>query len=266
MKRKLISLLICLVLMGSLCLNVHAYNANLPRVVDFADLLTDPEEASLEELALDLYATYNMDVVILTVDSLGGKSARAYAEEFYDGNSYGADEAGSGVILLLAMDTREWYISTCGNAISAIPDYKIDALFDVMASDLSSGDYYDAFRSYLTALPGYFRSGSHSGNSTHHSGSDNPITGQQILIALAVGLVCGGIGLLILRGMMNSKHAQRSAADYLKSGSYDLRVQRDMFLYSRVTKTPRPKESSGSSTGRSGGGGGRSHGGGGGRF
>ena len=265
MKRKLISLLICLILMSSLCLTVQAYNANLPRVVDFADLLTDQEESSLEEIARSLYATYNMDVVILTVDSLGGKSPRSYAEEFYDGNQYGADEAGSGVILLLAMETREWYISTCGNAVSAIPDHRVDDLFDVMADDLSAGNYYGGFRSYLNALPGYFRSGNSSGNSNHNTGSSDSIMSQQILISLAVGLACGGIGLLILRGMMNSKHAQSGATDYLNRGSYDLRVQRDMFLYSHITKTPRPKDNGGSSAGRSGGGG-RSHGGGGGRF
>ena len=57
MKRKLISLLICLILMSSLCLTVQAYNANLPRLVDFADLLTDQEESSLEDIARSLYAT-----------------------------------------------------------------------------------------------------------------------------------------------------------------------------------------------------------------
>jgi len=265
MKRKLFSLLICLILLAGLCPPVQAYNDALPRIVDFADLLTVQQESSLETVALELYGTYDMDVVILTVDSLGSKSARSYAEEFYDGNGYGADDAGSGVILLLAMETREWYISTCGNAMDAISDYDVDNLFEVMADDLSAGDYYGAFSNYLNALPGYFGSYHPPGNGSHPSGSNVAIGMQQILIALGVGLACGGIGLLILRGMMNTKHAQRGAGDYLEHGSYDLRVQRDIFLYSRVTKTPRPKESSTSSGGRSGGGG-RSHGGGGGRF
>ena len=265
MKHKLISLLLCLILLAGLCLPVRAYNAALPRIVDFADLLTDQEESTLETLALELYGTYGMDIVILTVDSLGGKSARSYAEEFYDGNGYGADDAGSGLILLLAMETREWYISTCGNALDAVSDYDTYDLFAVMQDDLSAGYYYSAFSSYLNALPGFFDSYRPSYNSGQQTGRAIVPELKQILIGLAVGFACGGIGLLILRGMMNTKRAQSGAGDYLKQGSYDLRVQRDVFLYSRVTKTPRPKDTGGSRTGgRSGGG--RSHGGGGGRF
>ena len=52
------------------------------------------------------------------------------------------------------------------------------------------------------------------------------------------------------------------AANYVKPGSMKLSVSRDLFLYSRITKTERPKSSSGTHTSSSG----RTHGGRGGSF
>ena len=52
------------------------------------------------------------------------------------------------------------------------------------------------------------------------------------------------------------------AANYVKPGSMNISVSRDLFLYSRITKTERPKESSGTHTSSSG----RTHGGRGGSF
>jgi len=52
------------------------------------------------------------------------------------------------------------------------------------------------------------------------------------------------------------------AANYIKPGSMRIDASRDLFLYSRVIKTERPKESSGTHTSSSG----RTHGGRGGSF
>ena len=84
-----------------------------------------------------------------------------------------------------------------------------------------------------------------------------------------IGAVVGGITVLIMRACMNTKRPQRSAGSYLNDSSYHLRTNRDLFLYSNVTKTRIQQESS-----SSGGGGssvhtsssGSSHGGGGGKF
>ena len=52
------------------------------------------------------------------------------------------------------------------------------------------------------------------------------------------------------------------AANYVKNGSKRLDFSRDIFLYSNITKTERPKNNSGSHQSSSG----RTHGGGGGSF
>lgn len=282
--RKLISFLLCLILLGGMSLSAGASRAELPRIVDMADLLTAAEEAALEEQAAAIRTNHNMDAVIVTVDSLDGRSARAYADDYYDDNGYGVGADYSGILLLIAMDTREWYISTCGDAIYTFSDYDLDRLFDAMSDHLSSGDYYDAFRAYLRGVSDHLETGvgyaqdypsyDHDSGYNHSyrdydSGSTFEMT--DLLIALVIGLAAGGIAVGIMIYSMNTKRAQASAGNYLLRDGYHLRVQRDRFLYSRIQKTPRPKDNGGHGGSRGGGSvhrssGGRSHGGRGGRF
>ena len=252
MKQRILALLLLVMLMISLAPAAFAAESDLPLIVDMADLLTSREEKSLEELAQEIRDESRMDVVIVTVDSLGGKSAQDYADDYYDDHGYGVGSQYSGVLLLIDMGSRQWHISTCGSAIKAISDRDVDALFDAMSDDLSDGEYYQAFKGYLNAL----------GDHLEKDSAGPGVKG--LMIALVIGLCVGGIALLIMRSGMNTKRKQSGAGDYLKRDSYNLRVHRDMFLYSRVSKRPRPKDNGGSSVHRSSSG--RSHGGGGGRF
>ena len=285
MKKKLICLLLCFVLLP-VCAVRAVNDPSLPRVVDEAGILTDSEITSLTDTIGQISGEFQMDVVIVTVNSIGYKSAQDYADDYYDDNGYGAGSDYSGVLLLISMDDRQWWISTCGDAIYAITDYGVQALFSEMKPYLSADRFYEAFESYLDALPQYFEAFADGdpidSNIGFYDGSDSysPGTAEDVvfyddgessflgntLISLVIGLVVGLIAILIMRSSMNTKRPQHSAGDYLKQGSFQLTVHRDMFLYSNVSKTPRPKEthSGGSSVHRSSGG--RSHGGGGGRF
>lgn len=287
MKRKTISLLLCLLLLGCLLVPASA-SSDLPMVVDGAGLLTESELASLEEKAQSLRDAYEMDVVILTVETLNGMTAQTLADSFYDNNGYGYDETGSGVLFLLTMAEREWYISTCGDAIYALTDYGIESIGEEMLPDLSGGRYYEAFDTFLALLPGYFdafRGGSPVDGYAGNSGGYAPGTredvvyyprgktvnyGARFLIALIIGIAAAGVTILIMRSSMNTKRQQHSAVDYLKPGSFNLYRHQDLFLYSHVSKTRRPQNND---NGHHGGGssvhtgsGGRSHGGGGGKF
>ena len=149
MKHKLICLILCLLLLPSLFLSV---GAEQQYVIDNADLMSSSEEAALEEKAQALRQEYGMDVVILTVDSLDGKRPQEYADDYYDYNGY----ADNGVLFLLSMEERDWYISTKGNAIYALTDYGIQQVGEAALPYLSSGEYYEAFTVFLDALPVYF--------------------------------------------------------------------------------------------------------------
>lgn len=280
MKKKLLSILLALLFLSA-AMPAALAETVLPMVIDAADLLTETEESALEQAALELRSKYCMDVVILTVPSLNGASAQNYADDYYDLCGYGYGEKGDGILFLLAMNEREWYISTCGDTIYAVTDYGVQQLGNAALPYLSDGLYFDAFDVYLdelsyfleayangTPLDGY---ADYSGNYYH--GSQEEVVyyedeqGINIFLSLVIGILAAGVSILIMRSSMNTKRRQQSAADYMNEGSYHLRVHRDLFLYSKVSKTRKQQNSSsggGSSVHRSSGG--RSHGGGGGRF
>ncbi len=232
------------------------------RIVDDADLLSDYEESALAQKAQQLADTYGMDVIIHTVDTLGGKSPQAYADDYFDENGYGIGNERSGVILVFSTQYADAYISTSGNSILAISDSDIDRLFDTITHDMSLNNYYGAFTTYLSGLEICF--------SEYQESLAPPGFADYVLlvvIALAIGAAAGGIGLLILRSGMNTVTPQVGAQSYFVNNSFSLPVNQNVFLYTNTSRTRIPKPSSiggGSSTHRSSSG--RSHGGGGRRF
>lgn len=274
--KKWISIFLCLILLAALPFSVSAVDTET-RVIDNAGLLSESEELSLEDQIQSVRLQYEIDVVILTIIDLEGKSAQAYADDYYDDNGYGCGADHSGVLLLIAMDTREWYISTCGEAIYALSDYSLDVLGEEMVYFLSDERYYMAFENFVNSLPKYmiaYQQGTPL-NGYVPQGREEVVYYRKtnyvanFLIALVIGAVAALVTVLVMRSKMNTAKPQKNAGNYIKNNSYRLNVHRDMFLYSRVSKTPKPQNNGdgghgGSSVHRSSGG--RSHGGRGGRF
>lgn len=280
MKRKLIYVLFSLFLLLSLMVTVSA-EETLWRVVDNADLLDTAEESAHEETIRLLREAYGMDVVILTVDSLEGKRPQEYADDYYDANGYGCGEEKSGVLLLISMEERDWYISTSGNAIYALTDYGIQQLGEELLSGFQL-DYDAGFRMFLRALPEYFdayASGTPIDGYADYSGDYYHGDREEVVyyeeeftpsvgLSFLLGLTIAAISVLVMRIGMNTKRPRRSAAGYMVENSFQMRQQQDLFLYSNISKVRReenkPSGSGGSSVHRSSGG--TRHGGGGGKF
>ena len=279
--KKLSSIVLVLLLLLSITVPVFATEPEAPWVVDNAGLLSGEEVAELNSIIQSLRSELELEIVIVTTYGTGSKNVQEYADDFYDINGYGYGADNSGILLLLDMEAREWYMSTCGEAIYIFTDYGLDQLGQTIVPWLSSGYYYDAFHAWLNALGYYvdaFRNQSPVDGYVQPDDYDSPYGDEVVYyddfrienpfpIALIVGLVAALVTVLIMRGKMNTAKFQRGAADYLKNGSFRLRQRSDMFLYSRVSKRARPKQNTsggGSSVHRSSGG--VSHGGRGGRF
>jgi uncharacterized protein len=86
-----------------------------------------------------------------------------------------------------------------------------------------------------------------------------------ILISAGVGLVIALITVGIMKGKLKTVRRQPAAGNYVRKGSMNITESSDLFLYSKVNRTAKPKNNgSGSSTHTSSSG--RTHGGGGGKF
>lgn len=264
MKRTILSLMISLLFLLSLSVTVSAEGSKL--IVDDGKLLSVSEETALEDKAATMGRTYRMDFVIVTVDSLMGKTPEAFADDYYDENGYGEN----GILLLVSMEDRDWYISTCGDGIAAMTDYGIDKVSREFLPDLSDGNYYEAFDSYLDAMVPYlvrFRNGSPADNHTDLTG-DYDLGGrpepvytpsrptasmaslffQAVMQSVLIGLIAALVVIAIMRRSMNTKHSKTAASMYLKEGSFQMLWNQDLFLRSDVVKTRRQENSSSSST------------------
>ncbi len=249
--KKWICTLLCLAALlswGTLCASASTES---PMVIDNADLLTAEEEAELTYLADAISDTYGIDALILTVDSLEGYSPIEYADHFYDSHAYSADC----ILFLLAMEEREWCMRTFGEADSLLGDRELDRLEDCSIYLLSDGEYYEGFAQWLDELPDCLESGADS----QYAGDSGDAYGEdtfriEIGLPFVIALAVAGIALGIMWSQMNTAKAQHGATQYMKDGSYQLTVQRDLFLYSNVTRTPKPKDNGGSHGGGSRGG------------
>ena len=234
-----------------------------PRLVDDAKLLTSSEKTELLSRLNEISERQNMDIVIVTVNSLGGKSPSAFADDYYDYNGYRED----GILLLIAMDTRDYWISTSGYGITAFTDAGIDYIADAFLTDLSEGDYASAFETYAELCDEFITEAKNGDayDSGHMPKSPFPL-GQNLLISVVVGFVIAFITTAIMRSKLKSVRSKAGATDYVRDGSFRVTRSRDFLLYRTVSRRARPKnESSGGSSTHSSSSG-RSHGGGGGKF
>lgn len=245
------------ILMVMLLLAVPAMAAQTaPYVVDDAGLLTASEERYLEDALSDLSEKWEMDFVVVTTDDTGIKSSTAYADDFFDYGGYGYD----GILWLIDMDNRKSTISTCGYGITVFTDAGQDYMQDILAPMLTTEDYAEAVERFIDLCDDYCRQADEGAPYDYgNMPNDEFDSFVSLLISLVVGIVVALVATGIMKGQLNNVHAKVAATDYVKPGSLHVTEARDLFLYRNVTRTEKPKESSGSSTHTSSSG--RSHGG-----
>ncbi|MCR5102555.1 MAG: TPM domain-containing protein [Butyrivibrio sp.] len=244
---------------------ITSYAADYYSVVDNADLLSDSEEEALAATLDDIAATYEADVIIVTTDSTDGKTATAYADDFYDYNGYGKGSDRSGILFLLSMEDRSWAISTCGSSIYVFTDYRQQTIIDNLKSDLSSGYYYDAFNSFASDCRYYYQADI---DSQYEPGGRyyNPVNAKAIGISLVIGFLIALIPIGIMFAQLKTVKFATGAASYENTNSRTFSVSRDHFIRHVVTKTPIPKSSDGGGSSTHTSSSGTSHGGSSGHF
>lgn len=244
MKRKLLSMLFVVVLCLSLA--VSAFAVSGADIYDEADLLSTQEETQLAGKLSEISEEFDAQIVIMTVSSTGG-NIDAYIEEKFDSMNMGYGENRNGVLLLVCMDDREYRILSNGYAGEAIGMDQIDAISEAIVSNLSDGDYADAFITFADNCA-YYLDGYLNGFPFN--------TGKNLVIALIIGVVAGVIVAFVLKKQLKSVRQQKQANVYIKSGSMQIATSRDLFLYREVSRTKKQSSSSsGSGSSRNVGGG-----------
>lgn len=237
-------------------------SAEAPNVVDEPGILNGSEYSALLDRAEELSQRYGIDTILYITSTLNGRDPQKVADDIFDdpdmGYGYGDDF--SGVLLLYVVEDRDLAISTYKDGFMALSDSRIDALLDGIVPDLSNGRYYDGLNHYLSQLETYYAA--FENGEYDHEFEHGPMPMYlRVLIAVIIGLIVSLINILIMRSKMRTAVRQSGAADYITPGSYDLYHCRDIYLYSKTSRTRRQTDSgSGHSSHTSSSG--RSHGGG----
>jgi len=260
-----------LLALALLALAVPAFAEGLPLVVDNAALLTQEVVAELSAEAQRLSDAYQMDVVIHTTESLGGKIARDYAADFFDYSGYGRGADHDGVMLTLSMEDRDWDLLTTGSGIAAFTDYGLEQISDDIVPYFSAGNYADGFRRFLhdaEIFLAQWKSGApyDVNNRVQLRTPLERATGIAVYLMIAALVIAAGVLLIMIFGMKTAR-PKPNASEYVKDGSVEISRSQDIYLYRTQTRVHVPKQSSsggGSSTFRSSSG--RSHGGRSGKF
>lgn len=218
-------------------------------VIDDAGLIKASDEKKLDKKIKNIQKD-KFDVVILTVKSLDGKSAQDYADDYYDNNDYGLDNEKSGVLFLVSKGDRKYHISTKGAGIKAFTDYGIGRIKEEIKPYPSDGDYFNACDEFLNITKDFVKAYK---DGTPYD-TDNPYN-EEIdyvileVIALVIAFVIALISVGIMRLRMNTAKPKGTAMEYIKKGSFKLTSEKDIFMYSTVTKTAKPKDNDNSAGG-----------------
>ena len=215
-------------------------------VEDEADLLTDAEEASLLEKLEEISARHNCDVAVVTVDELDGKSATAFADDYYDYNGYGYGDNHDGILLLVSMAQRDWAISTTGSAIEAFTDKGLQYMADEFLPYLSNGNYLAGFESYAELCDQFLTQAENGepydvhnmpGEGEHEMPGAAETAGMGAL-AFAGASAVTGLSRRRKLAQMKPVRRQMRADSYVKEDGVDIHSRGEHFLHNHVVATP----------------------------
>ena len=248
--KKIMILLLALVLLAV----PVAAQSNL--ILDDEGLLEAYDVDNLEKVYSEFAQIHGFTPAVVTTESFGGLSAEEFAGQCYDLQNYPED----GVLLLVSLSEGQWYILTNGECYHRISDWDAEAIGEELVPMLRDGTYYAAFLKFPELAAEVFNANEPvedwiEPEYTPNFPAPKKSYGKTVAICMAVGMVIGLITVGIMASQMKSVRQQHGAADYVRPGSMKITHSRDIFLYSHVSKTARPK--SNSSGGSHGGGGSR---------
>ncbi len=256
-----------------------AYNGTY--VIDDYGLFSDEQRASLEATATKLAQDYNMGVYLLVVDYMRdsndkglespSKSQRTnFATSFYRANGLGLNKEsntesggkyGDGIMLALAINSRDYVTIAYGQGSYSFSDEGIEAMENAVTNELGGNNWYDGSKAYYDKIGEQLE---------YYSARGKPWTEPDLFsfflkIFALLGIPIGAAFVKVNgeKSAMSTAHESTEASNYLVSDSFELTHSQDSFVNTTLVATPIPKhEDSGGGGGFGGGGWGGGGGGG----
>ena len=126
-------------------------------IFDGADLFTQEEESALSDRAEELSRNIGFSNIIFTTAAFKNfQDAEDLADYLYYEGNFGTGEEHSGVLFLIDMHDRSWYIYTKGAATRYLTDSALGYMENDIVPALSEGEYALAADAFLTDAEGYY--------------------------------------------------------------------------------------------------------------
>lgn len=209
------------------------------RVFDDADVLTDEEEASLEDLIAEKEELIGADLVLITTNDASLNSMeklRDYAQNYYKENKVGWDgPIGSGAIYVDDWETRYTWLATRGIVKDTLSTDDTDYIVD-KTNDIVNKDPYKAYTRLVNLLADQMQK-----QRTFHI-NINPLWAVLGCLIAAIAFVAFQLSSRVGRDTVNK-------STYVAKDGVKLNDKQDIFLHSHITRTKRKTDNdSGSST------------------
>ena len=228
-------------------------------VTDAYGLFSDEQRTALEAKATQLAEKYNMGVYLLVVDKMNGldnpTSAQRtnFATSFYRANDLGLGSGKDGIMLVLAVKSRDYVTIAYGQGSYSFSDEGIAAMEEAVKDELRSDNWVDGAEAYYGKIGEQLE---------YYSVKGEPWTEPDplsaILKILAIFGIPAGAAFSKVNGeksAMKTAREQTGATNYLDAGSFELTHSDDQFVDTSLVVTPKPKEEESSGGGGFGGGG-----------
>ncbi|MDR2374195.1 MAG: TPM domain-containing protein [Bifidobacteriaceae bacterium] len=209
-----------------------------PLFNDQAGLVTGEQAAALESELGRISQERAADVVIVVVDSLGGLSAPDFAADYFDygpnpadpsvpgfdlDSGYGRGPSRSGVLLLVALESRDIGVSATGDSIDVFTDQRKRAIREDVAEYLGRSEWNQGFAQFARLADRAYADASRF---------------RWEVVALAggiAGLLGGFAPVTIWRRQLKSVKLAPHARGYLRAESLRLTGRDDVFLGKSTT-------------------------------
>lgn len=237
------------------------------RLYDNLGLLSEEEAESISVLLDEISQKYKVDIGILTVETLDGTFEADYAEKYYEEYNFGFGKEKDGLLLLIAMEERVWYIATRGYAIDAFTDAGIEYIGEQCQPLLTDEKYYKAFHKYAKLCDDFIK----AANQGKPYDVGNMPKGNIPVWALIVDfLVAIGGAFVVAQGMASNSKTVRykaEAKEYVVPGSLNFVIANQIMVDKRTSsRTINRSSSSGGGSSTHSSSSGNTYGGGGGHF
>lgn len=245
MKNKIILFIISFLLL--LPIDTFGLESDIPKVdeskkvYDFANLFSSEEEEKIFENATKFISTYDMDIVVVTIEENNEESAKSYAEDFYDYNNFGTNETKDGLLLLIDMDNRELYIVTTGRGQLFFDDERLEDILDSIYYYASVGEYGSGALNFIKESSHFASLGIPESNSDYYISSDGELLKRKsvnYVISILVAIVVASITTYVFMSKHKKIKLATEASNYLEEDKIKFKATSDRFLTTFTTRVP----------------------------